>query len=31
MSVRKVKSLPEWAHLRSVNEFQIFIGFANFY
>jgi len=31
MSVRKVKSVQNWAHSRSVIEVQIFIGFANFY
>jgi len=31
MSNRKVKSLQDWAHPRSVKEVQIFIGFANFY
>jgi len=31
MSDRKVKSVQNWAHPRSVKEFQIFIGFANFY
>jgi len=31
MSDRKVKSLQDWAHPRSVKEVQIFIGFANFY
>jgi len=30
MSVRKVKSVQNWAHPRSVIEVQIFIGFANF-
>ena len=31
MSERKVKSIRNWAHPRSVKEVQIFIGFANFY
>jgi len=31
MSDRKVKSVQDWAHTRSVKEVQIFIGFANFY
>ena len=31
MSDRKVKSIQNWAQLRSVNAVQIFIGFANFY
>jgi len=31
MSDRKVKSVQNWAHQGSVNEVQIFIGFANFY
>jgi len=31
MSERKVKSVQNWAHPRSVNEVQIFIGFTNFY
>jgi len=31
MSDRKVKSLQDWAHPRSVKEVQIFIGFTNFY
>jgi len=31
MSDRKVKSLQNWAHPRSVKQVQIFIGFANFY
>jgi len=31
MRDRKVKSLQNWAHRRSVKELQIFIGFANFY
>jgi len=31
MSDRKVKSVQNWAHPRSVKEVQIFIGFANFY
>jgi len=31
MSDRKVKSVQNWAHPRSVKEGQIFIGFANFY
>ena len=31
MSDRKVKSVQDWAHPRSVKEVQIFIGFANFY
>jgi len=31
MSDRKVKRVQNWAHLRSVNEVQIFLGFANFY
>jgi len=31
MSDRKVKSVQNWAHPRSVTEVQIFIGFANFY
>ena len=30
MSERKVKSIRDWAHSRSVKEVQIFIGFANF-
>jgi len=30
-SDRKVKSVQDWAHPRSVKEVQIFIGFANFY
>ena len=31
MSDRKVKTVQNWAHPRSVKEVQIFIGFANFY
>jgi len=31
MSDRKVKSVQNWAHPRSVKQVQIFIGFANFY
>ena len=31
MSDRKVKSVQNWAHPRSVKEVQIFIGLANFY
>ena len=31
ISNRKVKSIRDWAHPRSVKEVQIFIGFANFY
>ena len=31
MSDRKVKSVQDWAHPRSVKEVQIFIEFANFY
>jgi len=31
MSYRKVKSVQNWAHPRSVKEVQNFIGFANFY
>ena len=31
MSERKVQSIREWAHPRSVKEVQIFLGFANFY
>jgi len=31
MSDRKVKSIQNWAHPRSVKEVQIFIGFANLY
>jgi len=31
MSDRKVKSVQNWAHPRSVKEVQIFIGFANLY
>jgi len=31
MSDIKVKSVQNWAHLRSVKEVQIFIGFANLY
>jgi len=31
MSDRKVKSVQNWAHLRSVKEVQICIGFANLY
>jgi len=31
MSDRKVKSVQNWAHPRSVKEVEIFIGFANFY
>jgi len=31
MSDRKVKSVQDWAHPRSVKEVQIFIGFANSY
>ena len=31
MSERKVKSIRDWAHPRSVKEVQIFIGFVNFY
>ena len=31
MSDRKMKSIRDWAHPRSVKEVQIFIGFANFY
>jgi len=31
MSDRKVKSVQNWAHTKSVKEGQIFIGFANFY
>jgi len=31
MSDRKVKSVQNWAHLRSVKEVLIFLGFANFY
>ena len=31
MSDRKVRSVQNWAHRRSVKEVQIFIGFANFY
>jgi len=31
MSDRKVKSVQNWAHPRSVKEVHIFIGFANFY
>jgi len=31
MSDRKVKSVQNWAHPRSVKEVQILIGFANFY
>jgi len=31
MSDRKVKSVQNWAHRRSVKDGQIFIGFANFY
>jgi len=31
MSDRKVKSVQNWAHQRSVKEVQIFIGFGNFY
>ena len=31
MSERKVQSKKDWKHPRSVQEVQIFIGFANFY
>ena len=31
MSERKVQSIQDWKHPRSVKEVQIFIGFANFY
>jgi len=31
MSDRKVKSVQNWAHPRSVKQVKIFIGFANFY
>jgi len=31
MSDRKVKSVQNWAHPKSVKEIQIFIWFANFY
>jgi len=31
MSDRKLKSVQNWAHARSVEEVHIFIGFANFY
>ena len=31
MSDRKIKSIREWAHPKSVKEVQIFIGFANLY
>jgi len=31
MNDRKVKSVQNWAHPRSVKEVQIFVGFANFY
>ena len=31
MSERKVQSIKDWKHPRSVKEVQIFIGFANFY
>ena len=31
MSDRKVKSVENWAHPKSVKEVQIFIGFANRY
>ena len=31
MSARKVKSVQNWAHPRSVKEVQMFIRFANFY
>ena len=31
MSDRKLKSVQNWAHPRSVKEVQIFLGFANFY
>jgi len=31
MSYRKVKSIQNWAHPRSVKKVQIYIGFANFY
>jgi len=31
MSDRKVKSIQNWAHPRSVKEVQIFAGFTNFY
>jgi len=31
MTDRKVKSIQNWAHPRSVKEVQIFIAFANFY
>jgi len=31
MSHRKVKSVQNWVHTRSVKEVQTFIGFANFY
>ena len=31
MSDRKVKSIRDWGHSRSVKEVQIFIGFANVY
>ena len=31
MSERKVESIKDWKHPRSVQEVQIFIGFANFY
>jgi len=31
MRDRKVKSVQNWAHLMSVNEFQILLGFANLY
>ena len=31
MSERKVQSIKDWKHPRSIKEVQIFIGFANFY
>ena len=31
MSERKVQSIKDWKHSRSIKEVQIFIGFANFY
>ena len=31
MSERKLQSIKDWKHPRSVKEVQIFIGFANFY
>ena len=31
ISERKVQSIKDWKHLRSVKQVQIFIAFANFY